>query len=126
MKIKTLIRVLTTADENLFPDALELLNRTQGRDLFAPEYMAKKTSSSNVSVLGAFIEEELVAIAVAEFIDNFDWYLPFDPEINKYNGTWAGSFSTLCVKENLQGLGIGQELSHKRLEFLKTDRKSVV
>ncbi len=114
------IRQITIADENLFPDALELLNRTQGRDLFATDYMTMKTTSPDVLVLGAFLENELVAIAVAEFISNFDWYLPFDPTMNKYNGTMAGSFSTLCVKESLQGKGIGKALSHKRLEFLKT------
>ena len=87
MKTPATIRQLTMADEKLFPDALELLNRTQGRDLFAPEYMVRKTSSPDVLVLGAFVERELIAIAVAEFIDNFDWYLPFDPTIKKHNGT---------------------------------------
>lgn len=120
MNVKTEIRVLTETDVEIFPDALELLNRTQGRDLFAPDYLLKKTSSTDAMVIGAFLDRELVAVAVAEFIDNFDWYLPFDPSMNKYNGTQAGSFSTLCVKENLQGHGIGQALSHKRLEFLKS------
>lgn len=120
MKIKTEIRVLTNADEGIFPDALELLNRTQGRDLFAPDYLSRKTSSPDVRVFGGFLDQELVAVAVAEFIDNFDWYLPFDPTMSRHNGTTAGSFSTLCVKENLQGQGIGQALSQKRLEFLKS------
>lgn len=120
MKTEAIIRQITTADENLFPDALELLNRTQGRDLFASDYLLKKTASKDARVFGAFIKQELVAVAVAEFINNFDWYLPFDPTINSFNGTEAGSFSTLCVKEDLQGHGIGQALSHKRMEYLKS------
>lgn len=119
MKIKTDIRVITQNDESIFPDALELLNRTQGRDLFAHDYLSKKTISPDVKVFSAFLKEELVAVAVAEFIDNFDWYLPFDPTINQYNGKTAGSFSTLCVREDLQGHGIGQSLSQLRLEYLK-------
>ncbi len=120
MKTQTTIRRITLTDQNLFPDALELLNRTQGRDLFAPDYLVKKTTSEDARVFGAFIDQELVAIAVAEFINNFDWYLPFDPEISSFNGTLAGSFSTLCVKENLQGQGIGQALSHLRMDYLKS------
>ena len=120
MKTEANIRQITFADEKLFPDALELLNRTQGRDLFASDYLLKKTNSPDARVFGAFLNQELVAIAVAEFINNFDWYLPFDPTINSFNGTLAGSFSTLCVKENLQGKGIGQALSHKRMEYLKS------
>ncbi|MES2527602.1 MAG: GNAT family N-acetyltransferase [Bdellovibrionota bacterium] len=120
MKTHVDIRQITIADEQIFPDALELLNRTQGRDLFATDYMIKKTTSSDVLMLGAFQEDELVAVAVAEFINNFDWYLPFDSTINKHNGELAGSFSTLCVKESLQGQGIGQALSHRRMEFLKS------
>lgn len=118
--MKTEIRALTQGDKDIFPDALELLNRTQGRGLFAPDYLSLKISSPKVCVIGAFIAGELVAVAVAEFIDNFDWYLPFDPTINKFNGTMAGSFSTLCVTEKLQGIGIGQALSQKRLEFLNS------
>lgn len=48
MKVKTKIRVLTMADGSFFPDALELLNRTQGRGLFAPDYLTLKTSSPDV------------------------------------------------------------------------------
>lgn len=103
MNIKAELRQITSGDESIFPDALELLNRTQGRDLFARNYLSQKTSSADAAVFGAFVDDEIQAVAVAEFIDNFDWYLPFDSTINQYNGTTAGPFSTLCVSENLQG-----------------------
>ncbi len=119
MKMKIEIRQITSGDEILFPDALELLNRTQGRDLFGSDYLIRKTTQDTALVLGAFIEKELVAVGVAELIDNFDFYERFDPSLKNGNGTTAGSFSTLCVKEELQGQGIGKAISEKRLQYLK-------
>lgn len=116
MEIK--IRPITLHDKDQFPDCLELLNRTQGRGLFSPDYMDHHVQNPKSYVVGAFLDEKVVGLGVVQIIDNYDFYLPFDPNINvRFKNKKVGSFSTLCVLENLQGKGIGQRISHARLEW---------
>lgn len=127
MQLNIEIKEITAANRSLFPDALELLNRTQGRDLFAPDYMETKTASGTAKVFGAFDKGILVGLGVAELIANVDYYLAFAPEISQeLQGKIIGSFSTLCIHEDLQGKGIGQMISQKRLEFLESKHVPVI
>lgn len=121
------IRQITKEDSLYFNDALELLNRTQGRDLFAPDYMDKRTSDPLSLVIGAFDNRALIGLGVAQIIDKFEFYLPFDKKIveNLMNKR-VGSFSTLCIHESLQGKGIGQKISQVRLEWLKQKKCEAV
>lgn len=77
--------------------------------------------------MAAFDKEQLVSLGIAQIINNYDYYLPFDSEINKkLENKTVGSFSTLCALESYQGKGIGQKISHKRLEWLKSKDCTVV
>jgi GNAT superfamily N-acetyltransferase len=121
------IRPITSQDESYFKNALELLNRTQGRDLFAPNYMELRTKDPQAFIAGAFQGKELVGLGVAQVINNYDFYLPFDPDINKkLSLKKVGSFSTLCVLESLQGKGIGKRISEARLEWVKKQNCDVI
>jgi hypothetical protein len=53
METPAVIRQMTGAEEKLFPDALDLLNRTERRNLFAPDYLFSntKTPMAGYSVL---------------------------------------------------------------------------
>jgi GNAT superfamily N-acetyltransferase len=125
--MEVLVRQLTPDDRRIFPAARELLNRTQGRDLFGPAYMDERTASPTTLVLGAFRGDELVSVGVAELITNFDYYRPFVPTIDdELRGKVVGSFSTLCVLESLQGQGVGHQLSLRRLAWLKARGCDVV
>jgi len=120
MTTECLIRPIQAADRNLFAGALELLNRTQGRGLFAASYLDERTADPDSLVLGAFHDSELVAVGVAQVIRDFEFYLPFDAQIaDELNGKAVGSFSTLSVREDLQGRGIGQGISQARLRWLR-------
>lgn len=76
------IRQMTPDDHQLFPAALELLNRTQGRDLFGPQYMNERTSDPKSFAVGAFAGTELVGVGIAQLISEFGYYQPFDPNIS--------------------------------------------
>lgn len=114
-----IIRQLTSEDSAFFSAGTELLNRTQGRDLFAADYLFKKTTEREAFVVGAFEGKEIISIGVAQIIHEFDFYLPFDKNIiEDLKGKKVGSFSTLCVREDFQGKGIGQKVSKMRLDWL--------
>jgi GNAT superfamily N-acetyltransferase len=114
-----IITQITPDDSQLFPAALELLNRTQGRDIFGPQYMSERTSDPRSLALGAFAGTELVGVGVAQLLSDFEYYQPFDPKISsELKGKTVGSFSTLCVHERFRGKGIGKRLSQRRLEWL--------
>lgn len=114
-----IIRQITREDRQLFPAALELLNRTQGRDLFGPQYMDERTNDPRSFAVGAFAETELVGIGVAQLLRDLEYYRPFDPEISsELKSKTVGSFSTLSVHEQFQGRGLGKRLSQRRLEWL--------
>lgn len=121
------IRELTTKDEKYFLDGIELLNRTQGRDLFSQDYLHQKTKDPLAKVFAAFDGEKLISVGIAQLIDNYDYYLPFVPDIyEKFKNKKVGSFSTLCSHEDYQGKGIGKQISLKRLEWLKSEKCDVI
>ncbi|TFH64474.1 MAG: GNAT family N-acetyltransferase [Candidatus Zixiibacteriota bacterium] len=121
------IRQMTSNDHQLFPAALELLNRTQGRDLFDRQYMTERTSDPRSFAVGAFAGTELVGVGVAQLISEFEYYQPFDPNISsELKGKTVGSFATLCVHERFRGRGLGKQLSQKRLEWLKERKCEVI
>lgn len=113
------VRKLTLQDKALFPEGLELLNRTQGRDLFAPDYLLHTVQDLKSYVVGGFQSGDLIAVGVAAVIEDFNYYVPFQPGITaELKDLVVGSFSTLCVREDLQGKGVGQLLSQARLDWL--------
>lgn len=121
------IRDLTTHDEKYFSDGIELLNRTQGRDLFSKDYLHQKTNDPNAKIFAAFDGDILISLGIAQIIDNYDYYLPFVPEIyEQFKNKKVGSFSTLCTHEDYQGQGIGKKISHKRLAWLKDQKCDVI
>lgn len=110
---------LTAQDDIIVSEALALLNLTQGNGLFASDYLHKRFGDLNNFVIAAFDNQKLIGIAVAEIINNFDYYLPFDSNLNQeLSNKIVGSFSTLSVLESYQGKGIGQLLSEQRIEWL--------
>lgn len=120
-------RQLTTEDSDYFSEALELLNRTQGRDLFDSDYLNLRTSDPKSYVVAAFSDQKLVALGVAQLIDSFEYYLDFDSEIvEELKDKKVGSFSTLCVLESLQSKGVGQALSKYRLDWIKKHNCEVI
>ncbi len=120
-------RTLTISDQSYFPAGLELLNRTQGRDLFGPLYLEESVNDPQSLVVAAFDDEEIVAVGVAKLIELLEFYEAFEPGISQeLSRKKVGSFSTLCVKENLQGKGIGQKISFIRLEWLKSHKCQVI
>lgn len=122
-----LIRPLTAADLEHLAVALALLNRTQGDGLFAPDYLTKRLGDPTQLVLGAFAGNRLLGVSVAELIDNFDYYIPFDPGIVlKMAHKKVASFTTMSVVEGEQGKGIGRLLSEPRLEWAREQRCDVV
>ena len=115
-----LIRPLTASDSAHLDFALALLNRTQGEGLFEPDYLTKRLGDPAQYMIGAFDGDRLLGIAVIELITNFDYYLPFDPEIVlKMAHKKVASFSTMSVVEGQQGKGIGRLLSERRLEWAR-------
>lgn len=124
------IRTLGPIDEHLLPECLELLERTQGRNVCNLAYLKKLISTENGLLLVVQDDEQhIVAVAGAQILDNtnFQYYLPFGEEIvHTLNSSKVGSFCTMSVHEKLQGQGYGQKLSALRLEWLKTNACDVV
>lgn len=121
------IRPLNADDEKLFPEILELLNRTQGRDLFAPAYIEKRVNNPDSRAFIALKDQDVVAVGIADVISNFDFFLPFEPRLPEIlKDKTTGLFTTLCVREDLQGQGIGQQLSTTRLQWLKEKNCDVI
>lgn len=127
MKLETVIRPLLKTDSPLFTEAVDLLNRTQGRGIFEHDYLDRLTEDANALVLGAFLESKLVGVGVAQLITNFDYYLQFNSEIaNELAAKKVAQFSTLAVSEALQGQGIGQQISAQRLKWVESQNCDVV
>lgn len=121
------IQQLFSKDKHLFAKAVKLLNRTQGQDLFPANYLDERTADENSYVIAALEGSEVLAIGVAQVIKDLDYYLAFDAEIkSNLENKIVGSFSTLCVTEDMQGMGIGQMLSQLRLDWLKSKSCNVV
>jgi GNAT superfamily N-acetyltransferase len=121
------IRPITKLDQPYFVDALELLNRTQGRDLFNSTFMERRTSDPLSFVAGAFDGKRLIGLGVAQVLHELEYYLVFDPNIvQDLSDKVVGSFSTLCVEESLQGQGIGQKISKLRMDWIKAKQCEVI
>lgn len=113
------IKQLTIEDKEYFAEGVNLLNRTQGQDLFPPHYLERKMSDPLSCVFGAFHNAEIISVGVAQILHEFNYYAVFDENIEEeLNGKVVGSFSTLCVREDFQGKGLGQKMSHARLKWL--------
>ncbi len=122
-----IFRQLTSSDKAYFSEAVELLNRTQGRDLFPIDYLDLRTHDENSFVVAAIKNESIISVGVAQLIHDFEFYLPFDSSITtELENKKVGSFSTLCVHEDYQGKGIGQKLSQLRLQWLREKKCEVV
>lgn len=125
--MELIIRQITSEDKSYFKEGLELLNRTQGRDLFASHYLDERVNDPLSYVVGAFENEKLIGLGVAVILHDFEFYLPFDSNIvSELENKVVGSFSTLCLHESYQGKGIGQKISHCRMEWLKSHHCEVV
>lgn len=121
------IRPLTQADAILFPEGTEILNRTQGRDLFSANYLSELAVSPQARIFAAFIRGRLMGLGVAQIISDFNYYLPFDENIcTELAGKTVGSFSTMAIHEEAQGKGIGQQISQRRLTWLREQGCTVI
>ncbi len=121
------IRKIIKEDQSYFLEAIDLLNRTQGRDLCGPTFLMDLMDREDAFVVAAFEDKDLIGIATAKIIDNYDYYLPFNTKINEdFKNLKVGSFATMSVVEGMQGKGIGQALSCKRLEWLREKGCDVV
>lgn len=115
------IKQLSSADKGLFPEGLLILNRTQGIGMFKPDYLDNLVSNPDCFVSAAVYEEKIIAIAVAQLLSDFEYYENFKPGISvELKKKKVGSFSTLCVHEKFQAQGLGQKLSHERINWLRS------
>lgn len=122
-----IFRQLTQLDQHLFVEMLDLLNRTQGRDLFAVDYLDERVAEGDIAVFAAFLQNQVVGVGIAQIITKFDYYLPFVPDIDReLRHKIVGSFATLAVAEGVQGQGIGQQLSRLRREWLTSKNCEVI
>lgn len=113
-------RRLSHVDEKPLEAALALLNRTQGQGLFESDYLTRRLHNPECLVLAAFCGAELVGISVVEIIKNFDYFLPFIPNLQQeLADKRVASFTTLSVKETFQGRGIGHGLSRERMNWVR-------
>ncbi|MFN8369591.1 MAG: GNAT family N-acetyltransferase [Bacteriovoracaceae bacterium] len=124
---KVIIRKLEVADQIYFAEATELLNRTQGRNLFDANYLDIKAKDQNSIVVAAFYENQLVGVGVSEIINDLKFYIPFDSQItDELKNIKVGSLTTLAILESHQGQGIGKKITKKRLEWLKEQGCKVI
>ena len=115
----TKIRPLTFRDSSYFTEATELLNSSQGIGLFAPDYLGQRINDPQSVVFGAFDGGKFIGLGVAEIIQDFKFYLPFDSKLeSELKGKIVGSFSTSCVIEKMRGQGVGQKISLERMQWL--------
>lgn len=116
------IYTLTPQDEHLLPDCLELLERTQGRNVSSLKWLTKSLHSEDGLILVLLSEQKIMGVAGARVLrPPHDYYLPFGLEIvEKMNSCQVGSFSTMGIHEDLQGKGWGQKLAIQREEWLKS------
>lgn len=118
-KPEIVIRQLSISDAALFPEGVRLLNRSQGEDLFAADYLDLAMADPCFYLAGAVMDGVLIGVAVACLIDNFDYYKPFQDDIDlRLAHAQVGSFATMAISQPMRGQGIGQALTRLRLEWL--------
>ena len=121
------IRELFSDSLGTLESALVLMNRTQGEGLFNLQYLNGVIEGKTSVAFGGFIDDGVISVGCAEILSDFDYYLPFEPEIsNRLKSHKVGSLCTLCVEERFQGKGIGQKMIKKRLAWLKERECSLV
>ena len=121
------IRVLTALNKSSFEKGVNLLNETQGRNLFAVDYLEIRTADPLSRIWAAFEDEEIVGLGIAQVIDSFEYYNKFDPSLaTELAKKKVGSFSTLCFEERFRAQGLGQKISHLRLGWLREQGCQVV
>jgi GNAT superfamily N-acetyltransferase len=108
---------------SLLPECLALLERTQGKGIFEPDYFGRCASGEGDRLLLiALLEGKLAGIATARVLpeNDFDYYVPFGKEAVEqlFQQHRVGSMETASVTESLQGQGIGQELTRHRIRWL--------
>jgi GNAT superfamily N-acetyltransferase len=107
---------------SLFTECLALVDRTQGKGIFTLDYFERCASDSDKLLLLALIDGSLVGVAGARVLpqDGFDYYLPFGREVilDLLQHHRVGLMSTASVVEPLQGQGIGQELTRRRIQWM--------
>ena len=119
-------RRLAPQDEPLSAAGLVLLNRTQGEGLFKANYLKERLDDPDSMVIAALRGDELVGIASAHLITQFDYYLPFDSELpQELSGKRVASLNTSSVVEALQGCGIGRRLMEMRVDWVQSLRCDV-
>lgn len=121
------IRELDTTNARLLSDSLAMLNRTQGEGLFKESYLTDMNNNPHGLTLCGFLDDKLVSVGCSEIIDDFKYYTSFDSDIvERFQNKKIGSLSTLCVREDLQGKGIGQLLTKKRMQWLQSQKCDLV
>lgn len=121
------IAELEPDDLALVAEALDLLNRTQGQGLFSSDYLTSKALADDALVVVGYMEQRLISLGCAEIIEDFDYYLPFDPKIEKrFMDAKVGSLCASSVHEDFQGRGIGQQITTQRMSWLVAEGCDVV
>jgi len=123
----TTIRPLHLNDQTLFPEALEILNRLQGRGLFPPHYLADRARDPESFIVAAFDGELLVGAAVAQVLANLDYQRAFGEDvIAELQNRRVGYLATMAVHEEYHRRGLGRRMSEARLEWLSEKNCEVV
>ena len=108
---------------SLLSECLALIERTQGKGIFEPDYFGRCASGEgNRLLLVALLEGKLAGVATARVLpeNDFGYYLPFGKEAVEqlFQQHRVGSMETASVTESLQGRGFGQELTRHRIRWL--------
>ena len=115
------ISEIKSTSDPVIDEAIRLLNRTQGDGLYDRTYLEEKITSKNAYFIVAHEGEKLVSAGGAILLENFDFYKPFDANIDvRMAGKRVGCLNTLSVVETHQGKGIGQQMGRIRLNWLKS------
>ena len=115
------IKEINTIDEKQISECVEIMWRTQGINVSSIESFKWAATSPDALLLMAFDQGKVIGGAIGKVQDkDFDYYSPFGDEIvPKLLASKVGSLSIMGIDENYQGKGIGQQLSRKRIDWLK-------
>ncbi len=113
-------QTLLDAKNETLKNGVDLLNQLQGEGLFAPNYLELGVQDPHSYIVGAFDNQRLIGVAVAQVLDNLDYYTLLNEDfVKNHRHKKVGSLSTMSVHEDYQGQGIGQKLAKLRMEWLK-------
>ena len=117
------VSALEAVDLPLIDAALRLMNRTHGEGLFDRDYLVQRIRSPDTVVLIGYLGSEFVAVGYAEIVKSFDYFKPFDADIEtRQKHQRVGLLRTLSVMESFQGQGIGQQMTRRRMEWMHEQR----